>query len=42
MKWQRSDVLMNIFSNDTSNFFWTAYIPIMRVILDEVKILANQ
>ena len=41
MKWQRSDFLMNVFSNDTSNFFWAAYIPIMRVILDEVKILAK-
>ena len=41
MKWQRSDFLMNVFSNDTSNFFWASYIPIMRVILDEVKILAK-
>ncbi|WP_431028288.1 hypothetical protein [Lysinibacillus sp. LZ02] len=41
MKWQRSDFLMNIFSNDTSNFFWTAYVPIMRVILEDVKALPN-
>lgn len=37
MKWQNSDFLMTIFSNDTSKFFWVAYVPMMRVILDEVK-----
>lgn len=37
MKWERSDFLMTIFSQDTSKFFWVTYVPLMRVILDEVK-----
>lgn len=37
MKWQRSDALMNIFSNDESKFFWVSYIPIMRVILEDIE-----
>ncbi|WP_332646489.1 hypothetical protein [Lysinibacillus sp. 54212] len=36
-KWQRSDAFMNIFSNDATNFFWVSYIPIMRVILEDIK-----
>ena len=37
MKWERSDFFMTIFSNDSSSFFWRTYVPLMRVILDEVK-----
>ena len=37
MKWEHSDFLMAIFSNDASNFFWVTYVPLMRTILEEVK-----
>lgn len=36
MKWQRSDIFMNIFSNEESNFFWASYVPIMRVLFQDI------
>lgn len=33
MKWQGSDRIMRIFSNEESDFFWASYIPLMRQII---------
>ena len=35
-KWQGSPLVMNLFSNDESNFFWVSYLPIMKVILADI------
>ncbi len=37
MKWQKSDFLMHVFANDESTFFWTVYVPVMRVILQDIQ-----
>lgn len=37
MKWQKSGVLMRMFSNEESDFMWTVYIPMMRQILNQLK-----
>lgn len=37
VKWHRGDILMNIFSNDESTFFWSTYIPLMRQIFGNIK-----
>lgn len=36
-RWQYGDVLMRMFSNDEAIFFWTAYIPLMRGIVDHME-----
>lgn len=37
MKWQGSEKIMRIFSNEDSDFIWAAYIPVMRQIVNELK-----
>lgn len=37
VKWHRGDILMSIFSNDESTFFWSTYIPLMRQIFGNIK-----